>query len=72
MNQWELKRKFTLDYINAMTAYAESINPDHESEDYKLALWNWVQAEYDEYKENWEKANGKLEEDECQTKNTKK
>ena len=72
MNQWELKRKFTLDYINAMTAYAESINPDHESEDYKLALWNWVQEEYDEYKENWEKANGKLEEDECQTKNTKK
>ena len=72
MNQWELKRKFTLDYINAMTAYAESINPDHESEDYKLALWNWVQDEYDEYKENWEKANGKLEEDECQTKNTKK
>lgn len=72
MNRWELKRKFTLDYINAMTAYAESINPDHESEDYKLALWNWVQEEYDEYKENWEKANGKLEEDECQTKNTKK
>ena len=72
MNQWELKRKFTLDYINAMTAYAESINPDHESEDYKLALWDWVQDEYDEYKENWEKANGKLEEDECQTKNTKK
>ena len=72
MNQWELKRKFTLDYINAMTAYAESINPDHESEDYRLALWNWVQEEYDEYKENWEKANGKLEEDECQTKNTKK
>jgi hypothetical protein len=72
MNSWELKRKFTLDYINAMTAYAESINPDHESEDYKLALWNWVQEEYDEYKENWEKANGKLEEDECQTKNTKK
>ena len=50
MNSWELKRKFTLDYINAMTAYAESINPDHESEDYKLALWNWVQEEYDEYK----------------------
>jgi hypothetical protein len=72
MNSWELKRKFTLDYINAMTAYAESINPDHESEDYRLALWNWVQEEYDEYKENWEKANGKLEEDECQTKNTKK
>lgn len=72
MNSWELKRKFTLDYINAMTAYAESINPDHESEDYKLALWNWVQEKYDEYKENWEKANGKLEEDECQTKNTKK
>lgn len=72
MNQWELKRKFTLDYINAMTAYAESINPDHESEDYKLALWDWVQEEYDDYKENWEKANGKLEEDECQTKNTKK
>ena len=72
MNSWELKRKFTLDYINAMTAYAESINPDHESEDYKLALWDWVQDEYDEYKENWEKANGKLEEDECQTKNTKK
>lgn len=72
MNSWELKRKFTLDYINAMTAYAESINPDHESEDYRLALWNWVQDEYDEYKENWEKANGKLEEDECQTKNTKK
>ena len=72
MNQWELKRKFTLDYINAMTSYAESINPDHESEDYKLALWNWVQEKYDEYKENWEKANGKLEEGECQTKNTKK
>ena len=54
-----------------MIAYAESINPDHESEDYKLALWNWVQEEYDKYKENWEKANGKLEEDECQTKNTK-
>lgn len=71
MNKYELKRKFTLDYITAMTVYAESINPDHESEDYKLALWNWVQDEFDKYKENWEKANGKLEEDECQTKNTK-
>ena len=61
MNKWELKRKFTLDYIKAMIDYAEKVNPDKESEEYKEALWYWVQNEYEDYKAEWEQVNGKVE-----------
>jgi hypothetical protein len=61
MNKWELKRKFTLDYIKAMIEYAEKANPDKESEEYKEALWYWVQNEYEDYKAEWEQVNGKVE-----------
>ncbi|MBO7691334.1 MAG: hypothetical protein J6T10_01710 [Methanobrevibacter sp.] len=61
MNKWELKRKFTLDYIKAMIEYAEKANSDKESEEYKEALWYWVQNEYEDYKAEWEQVNGKVE-----------
>lgn len=61
MNKWELKRKFTLDYIKAMIEYAEKAYPDKESEEYKEALWYWVQNEYEDYKAEWEQVNGKVE-----------
>ena len=61
MNKWELKRKFTLDYIKAMIEFAEKTNSDHESEEYKDALWYWVQNEYEDYKADWEQMNGKVE-----------
>ena len=47
--------KLPEEYINRMKRLLEPLGKD----------------EFDKYKENWEKANGKLEEDECQTKNTK-
>ncbi len=61
MNQWELKRKFDLDFIKAMIEYGESKNKDHESEEYKKAMWDWVHFEYDSFKKSWEDKNGKLE-----------
>lgn len=61
MNKWELKRKFTLDYIKAMIEYAEKVNSNKESEEYKEALFYWVQNEYEHYKTEWEQENGKLE-----------
>lgn len=61
MNQWELKRKFNLDFINAMVKFGESKNKNHESEEYKKAIWDWVHLEYENFKKSWEKQNGKLE-----------
>ena len=61
MNKWELKLKFTLDYIKAMIEYAEKVNSNKESEEYKEALFYWVQNEYENYKTEWEQENGKLE-----------
>lgn len=71
MNQWELKRKYTLDSVSAMIDYAESISEDHESKSFQDALWDWVKNHEQEFKDNWEKEFGKLEDKTCQMKITK-
>ena len=35
MNYWERRRKYALDAISAMVSYANSVNPDKESQEYK-------------------------------------
>ena len=55
MNYWERRRKYALDAISAMVSYANSINPDKESQEYKEALLYWADNLSDKYKEDWEK-----------------
>lgn len=63
MNKWSKRRKFTFDMISAMIKYAESINPDKESEEYKEALFYWATDLSDDYKKYWELEHGSLEEE---------
>lgn len=62
MTKWELERKFQFDFIDEMIRYGESKNKNHDSDEFKKAMWDWVQNEFDRYRRDWEEKNEKLEE----------
>ena len=62
MTKWELERKFQLDFIDEMIRYGETKNKNHESDEFKKAIWDWVQNDFDRYRQDWEERNEKLEE----------
>lgn len=60
MNLWEKKHKYTMDSVSAMIAYAESINPDHDSSEFAEALYYWAKNLSDDYERQWQKDNADL------------
>ena len=61
MNNYEKRRIYQFAEIKAMIEYAESVNPNRDSNEYQQALWDWVQLYVDDFRKNWEAENGKLE-----------
>lgn len=61
MNKWEKRQKYTLDMIDAMIKYAKLINPDTDSKEYQDALFDFATNKSKDYKLNWEKENGVLD-----------
>ena len=60
MSPWEKKHKHALDSVSAMVAYAESVNPDHDSPEFAKALYYWVKKLSDDYERQWQKDNADL------------
>ena len=54
MNPWEKRHKHALDSVSAMVAYAESVNPDHESKEYADALLYWAEYIADNFNAQWQ------------------
>ena len=69
--EYEKLKQYMADQIKEIELYkwleSEKANRDLGEE----AVKDWIEKHAAEFRERWEKANGKLEEDECQTKNTK-
>lgn len=53
MSPWEKQHKHTLDSVSAMVAYADSVNPDHESQEFANALKYWIDNIADDFNKQW-------------------
>lgn len=58
MNKYEMRRKFQLDWINAMVQHGSNFP---EGEERNNAMWFWAEENYENFKISWEAINGKLE-----------
>jgi len=53
MSPWEKQHKHALDSVSAMVAYADSVNPDHESQEFANALKYWIDNIADDFNRQW-------------------
>lgn len=53
MSPWEKQHKHALDSVSAMVAYADSVNSDHESQEFAYALKYWIDNIADDFNKQW-------------------
>ena len=53
MSPWEKQHKHALDSVSAMVAYADSVNPDHESQEFANALKYLIDNIADDFNKQW-------------------